>query len=236
VGKVFDSEPGAVVVPNANLKPEYAINWEMGAAFIAAKRLKLDAAVYYTYLTNAMVRRDFTLNGQDSIVYDDEMSRVQAMQNAAHAYVYGIQCGMELKLPAGFSVSSRFNYQKGEEELEDGSYSPLRHAAPWFGTSHLTYSTQRLKIDLNSQYNGEMSFNEMPLSEHEKTYMYALDGNDNIYTPAWQTLNIKAQYKVNQMVLVTAGIDNITDERYKTYSSGIAAPGRNFIASLRVTL
>ncbi len=236
VGKVFDSEPGAVVVPNANLKPEYAINWEMGAAFIAAKRLKLDAAVYYTYLTNAMVRRDFTLNGQDSIVYDNEMSRVQAMQNAAHAYVYGIQCGMELKLPAGFSVSSRFNYQKGEEELADGSYSPLRHAAPWFGTSHLTYSTQRLKIDLNSQYNGEMSFNEMPLSEHEKTYMYALDGNDNIYTPAWQTLNIKAQYKVNQMVLVTAGIDNITDERYKTYSSGIAAPGRNFIASLRVTL
>ncbi|MBI9063836.1 MAG: TonB-dependent receptor [Marinilabiliaceae bacterium] len=236
VGKVFDSEPGAVVVPNPDLEPEYAINWEMGAAFIVAKRLKLDAAVYYTYLTNAMVRRDFSLNGDDTIEYDGETSRVQAMQNAAHAYVYGIQCGMELKLPAGFAVSSRFNYQKGEEEQDDGSYSPLRHAAPWFGTTHLSYTTKRLKIDLNSQYNGKMSYANMPVSEHGKSYMYALDENDNVYSPAWQTLNIKAQYKVNTMLLITAGVDNITDERYKPYSSGIAAPGRNFIASLRVTL
>jgi len=27
IGKVFDSEPGSVVVPNSNLKPEYAFKW-----------------------------------------------------------------------------------------------------------------------------------------------------------------------------------------------------------------
>ena len=30
VGKIFDSEPGSVVVPNANLKPEYAYGGELG--------------------------------------------------------------------------------------------------------------------------------------------------------------------------------------------------------------
>lgn len=42
-------------------------------------------------LSNAMVRRDFLLNGRDSILYSGEKSKVQALQNAAKATVYGIQ-------------------------------------------------------------------------------------------------------------------------------------------------
>ena len=30
IGKVFDSEPGSVVVPNQNLNPEYAYGGELG--------------------------------------------------------------------------------------------------------------------------------------------------------------------------------------------------------------
>ena len=47
--------------------------------------LKLDITGYYTILKNAMVRRDFQINGLDSIMYDGELSQVQAMQNAADA-------------------------------------------------------------------------------------------------------------------------------------------------------
>ncbi|TRX66300.1 TonB-dependent receptor domain-containing protein [Carboxylicivirga sp. M1479] len=236
VGKVFDSEPGAVVVPNPDLKPEYAINAEVGAAVVVVKKWKLDMTAYYTYLTNAMVRRPYSFNDNEFIDYDGELSRVQAVQNAAHAYVYGIQAGVEYKWKNGFSASSRFNYQKGEEEQDNGSYSPLRHAAPWFGTTHLTYEKNKLKVDLNAQYNGEMSFGNMPESEIGKAYLYAKDANGNPYSPAWSTLNIKGQYMVGQYTTLTIGIDNITNERYKTYSSGIAAPGRNVIASIRLSI
>jgi hemoglobin/transferrin/lactoferrin receptor protein len=30
IGKIFESAPGIVVVPNPNLKAEYAINYEVG--------------------------------------------------------------------------------------------------------------------------------------------------------------------------------------------------------------
>jgi len=236
VGKIFDSEPGAVVVPNPDLKPEYALNAEIGTAVVIVKRLKVDMAAYYTYLTNALVRRDFKLDGHDSIIYDSEMSKVQAIQNAAHAYVYGIQAGVEYKWKNGFSASSRFNYQQGEEELDDGSYSPLRHAAPWFGTTHISYQMSKIKVDIYAQYNGELAFEDLPSSEIEKAYLYASDANGNPYSPQWTTLNMKAQYTLNPNTLITAGIDNITDERYKTYSSGIAAAGRNYIISLRFSL
>ncbi len=236
VGKVFDSEPGAVVVPNPDLKPEYAINGELGAAVVVAKKWKFDMAAYYTHLTNAMVRRDYQLDGEEYILYDGELSQVQAIQNAANAYVYGVQLGVEYKWRNGFSASSRFNYQKGEEELEDGSYSPLRHAAPWFGTTHFSYEMKKMKVDLYAHYNGEMAFEDLPESEHGKGYMYASDANGNPYSPGWTTLNLKAQYALTDATIITAGVDNITNECYKTYSSGIAAPGRNFIVSLKVAL
>ncbi len=235
VGKIFDSEPGSVMVPNPDLQAEYAYNIEIGAAKVFGEYLKVDLAVYYTYLQDAMVRRDFTLNGQDSIMYDGEMSQVQAMQNAAFATVYGIQAGLEAKLPAGFGVSAKFNYQKGEEELDDGSKSPLRHAAPFFGIAGLNFSADRLRLDLYCAYSAEVSYEDLPPEEQGKDYMYALDDNGNPYSPSWYTLNFKAMYQITDIFSVSGGVENLTDIRYRPYSSGITAPGRNFILSLKAS-
>jgi hemoglobin/transferrin/lactoferrin receptor protein len=233
VGKIFDSEPGSVVVPNPDLKAEYSYNAEMSITKIFSDFLKIDLTGFYTILDDALVRRDYTLNGQDSILYDGEMSKVQAAQNAAQAYVYGVQAGLELKLLKGFSISSRYNYQQGKEELDDGMITPLRHAAPWYGVSHLTYSAQKLKLDLYTSYSGEVSNANMPISEQKKTHLYAIDNNGKPYSPSWYTLNFKAMYQLIEFMSISAGVENITDQRYRPYSSGLVAPGRNFILSVR---
>jgi hemoglobin/transferrin/lactoferrin receptor protein len=234
MGKVFDSEPGSVVVPNPDLKAEYAYNGEIGAARIFNDRLKIDITGYYTYLRNAMVRRDFTLDGQDSIIYDGTMSKVQAIQNAAVARIFGLQAGLELKLGAGFSLSSDYNYQKGVEELDDGSESPSRHAPPMFGVTRIVYKDNKLDMQVYAAYSGKKSFDEMPVEEIGKDYMYAMDEDGNPWSPAWWTLNFKAMYSLNKMITITAGLENILNKRYRPYSSGIVAPGRNFIISLRM--
>ena len=72
----------------------------------------------------------------------------------------------------------------------------------------------------------------MPQSELEKTYLYAKDDNGDSFSPAWFTLNIKAKYDFNNLLKLTVGIDNITDQQYRPYSSGLVAPGRSFIVSL----
>lgn len=235
IGKVFDSAPGSVVVPNPDLKAEYAYNGEIDIAKVFGDYLKIDLVAYYTYLQDAMVRRDYSLNGLDSIIYKGEMSQVQAIQNAAFATVYGLEAEIEVRIPQGFGFSSRFNYQKGEEELDDGSTSPLRHAAPWFGMTSLTYSADKLKMDLYATYNGEVSFKNLPPEEQGKDYMYAKDANGNPYSPAWYTLNFKVMYQVTDVFSVSGGVENLTDVRYRPYSSGITAPGRNFILSLKAS-
>lgn len=233
IGKIFDSEPGAVVIPNPNLRSEIAYNGDMGIAKIIGNSVKVDVTGYYTLLKDALVRRDFTLNGQDSIIYDGTMSKVQAIQNAASANVYGVQMGIEIKLPLKLTFSSRFNYQQGEEELDDGSKSPSRHAPPWFGNSSITYKSKKLTIQLNTIYSGQKNFKDLPEEEKGKDYIYAIDNNGNPYSPSWYSINLKTLYQFTKVFSSTLAIENITDQRYKTYSSGIVSPGRNFVVSLR---
>lgn len=235
VGKVFDSEPGTVTVPNPDLKAEYAYNVDVSMAKVIADVVKLDLTGYYTVLTNALVRRDYTLNGMDSIMYDGELSQVQAMQNAAVTNVYGIQAGVEVKLPLGFGLSSDFNWQVGREELDNGEISPSRHAAPWFGVSRLTYRYKNLNLQLNAQYSGAVKHENMPEEEKGKTEIYATDSDGDPYSPSWYTINFKASYQFLHHITVSAGVENLTDTRYRPYSSGIVAAGRNFILSVKAS-
>ncbi len=234
IGKIFDSEPGSVVVPNPDLKPEYAYNGELGADLNFSDNIRIALTGYYTYLDNAMVRRDFSLNGVTEIDYQGEPSTVQAIQNASNAYVYGIEAGLEVDLSVALRLTSQFNYTYGREN-EGGEYVPLRHAAPLFGNTHLIWNKRRLKLDLFTEYNGQFDFEDLAPGEQDKPYLYALDKNGNPYSPSWYTLNLTGQYKVNQNWLATIALENITNQRYRTYSSGISAAGRNLIIGLSYT-
>jgi hemoglobin/transferrin/lactoferrin receptor protein len=233
MGKIFESGDGVVLVPNPELESEYAYNAEVGLTQIINDFLKYDIKAFYTFLNNAMVRSNFQLNGEDSIMYLGELSKVKAIQNGAFAKVYGIQAGFDIKFPLGFGFDVRFNYQKGIEEMEDGNTSPLRHAIPMFGSTHLTYSIQRFKLDFYAIYTAEISNADLSSEEKDKPYLYALDGEGNPYSPAWYTLNFKAMYQFNKVFSITTGIENITNERYRPYSSGITAAGRNYMLAAK---
>jgi hemoglobin/transferrin/lactoferrin receptor protein len=230
VGKIFDPVPGVVVVPNPGLEPEYAFNIDLGVSKDFDELLHLDITGFYTWLDNAMVRKDFLFNGEDSIMYKGELCKVQAITNASYARVYGIQINLLANINRWLSVKSVLNLTKGTEK----GGIPLRHAAPVFGSTHLLFTSARLGADLYSAYNGSKKYEDMAPTEIEKPYMYAKDENGNPWSPGWFTLNLKVSYNIMKWGVINAGVENILDYRYRPYSSGIVAPGRNFIVSLRV--
>ncbi|AUC77726.1 TonB-dependent receptor domain-containing protein [Olleya sp. Bg11-27] len=234
-GKVFDSEPGSVVVPNDNLDPEYAYSGELGLKLNFDKVVILDMATYYTYLDNALVRRNGTLNGDTQILYDGELSNVQSIQNASKSWIYGFEVGAQVNFSKSFKLTSQYNVIGGTEET-DGVEVPVRHVVPNFGNTHVVWQKDRVKVDGFVNYNNALSFNKLAPSEAEKDYIYALDQNGDPYSPSWYTLNLRTQYQIGDDVTITAALENITDQRYRTYSSGIAAPGRNLIVSLKYSL
>lgn len=236
IGKVFDSEPGSVVVPNPNLRSERAYSGEVGMFLNFEDVVEFDIATYYTYLDDALVRRDYTLNGQTEIEYDGELSTIQAIQNASRARIHGFEAGLNVNFSSAIHLTSQYNIIGGTEQEMDGNTLPVRHVVPNFGNTHLKWKSDRFKVDLFANYSGELSYQELALSEREKPYLYTLDTDGNPYAPSWYTLNLRTQFNPSDDISITATLENITDQRYRTYSSGIAAAGQNFIVSLSYSL
>ena len=232
IGKIFDSEPGSVVVPNPDLEPEYAYNVELGVQKNFGDKLVLKGATYYTYLVDALVRRDFSFNGNSELLYQGELSNVQAIQNAAKAYVYGFEFGLDAFLSDYWSISSNLTITEGVEEDSEGVDTPARHAAPTFGDFHVVWKNQKLKTDVFLNYNGERTFDNLAVSEISKDFIYAVDSNGNPYSPSWYTLNFRSQYKFGTRLVTSINLENLTNQRYRTYSSGIVAPGTNLVIGI----
>jgi len=237
IGKLFESTPGNVIIPNPDLTPEYAWNFELGMVKTIYQKLKLDLNGFHTLLNNAIVRRTSTLNGQDSIMFDGTLSQVESLQNVAKATVSGVQLGVEYFFTPKFSLQTNANWIKGKEtDEEKDEQVALRHAPPFYGSTALRYKHKKFFAEASWVYNSQIKNEDLAPSEQGKGYMYAVDANGKPYSPGWYTLNVKTSYKLHQNLTLTAGWENITNQRYRPYSSGIVAAGSNFIFSVRAHL
>jgi hemoglobin/transferrin/lactoferrin receptor protein len=193
--------------------------------------LKAEVTGFYTHITNLMVRRDYIFNGQDSIYYDGTLSNVQAIQNASGGWLAGASIDLRADIARQVGFTATLNYTTGKD---DEGYA-IRHVTPLFGSVGLSYAASKVKVEARLDYNGEIAYRNLAPSEREKTYMYATDEAGNPYSPSWYTINLLGYYQVNAFLQVNAGIENILDKRYRPYSSGIVAPGRNFMIALRAS-
>ena len=107
--------------------------------------------------------------------------------------------------------------------------------APTFADAHVIWKNQKWKADFFLNYNGEIPFKDLALSERNKPFIYAQDENGNPFSPSWYTLNFRSQYQISNALKTTLSLENITNQRYRTYSSGIVAPGVNLILGLGYT-
>ncbi|MFQ3575443.1 MAG: TonB-dependent receptor [Cytophagales bacterium] len=232
MGKIFDISATESIVPNQKLKAEYAYNLEINLNKLFSNLIKFEASLFHSWLEHALVRRPTQIDGSDSIIINNSKRKIYSIQNAANATVYGFHVGAEIKLGFGFDLNTKLNYQKGEELMENGFRSPSRHAAPAFGISSLNFKKNKLFFSVYAVYSASVSHQNLNEEEKLKVFIYAKDGNGKSYSPSWVTINFKSTIKIDRFFSVSAGVENLSDLRYRPYSSGIVAPGRNFVISL----
>lgn len=234
VGKLFESVPGNLTVPNPALESEYAWNAELGTVLKLSDKLKIELNVFNTWLNNAITLRPYQFNGQDSVEFNGVKSRVQALQNVSKATVWGVQTSVHYKISRDLFIQSFANWINGKETDDTKNMQvPLRHAPPFYGNTNLRYSRDKLFIEFSAAYNGEVSAADLAPVEQAKTDIYAKDADGKPYSPGWYTLNLKASYQVDPKTSFTVGWENITNQRYRPYSSGIVAAGSNLIFAVR---
>ena len=226
-GKVRAKED-YVTVPNPDLSPEYTYNAEIGINRFIEDYMKIQLVGFYTYLDNAIVRTGYQLNGEDSLYYDGDQYRITANYNAGEAYIYGASMDITANLNKNISLSGSINYTKGHNLSDD---VPLGHIPPLFGRTSLTYRKSRFFLDTYFVYQGwKYTEDFSPFGEDN-------EGEAMEYGfPSWWTANIKVGFGAWKYLDFMLAVENLFDQFYKSYASGISAPGRNFIVTARFSL
>ncbi|MFY0605306.1 MAG: TonB-dependent receptor [Cyclobacteriaceae bacterium] len=225
VGKLFEIDDEIVVVPNPDLKPEFSYNQEVSYQY-RTEYFVLDAVAFHSLLTNAIVRGEYQIDGADTITLDGENKEIRAQINANKARIYGssIKVSTEINKYLGATASITFT-----EGFVLDSKEPLRHIPPTFGRISVIHQARKLKSELYSEFNLTKRSSDIPDSEIiDKSYLYTSTG-----TPSWATINLKSQYTFSEHITMQIGLENILDQHYRPYSSGISAPGRNLILTVR---
>ena len=251
LAKIFESSTAArqVVIPNANIKPEYTYSVELGVVHQLASGIRVEVLAYHTWFRNALVKAPFQLNGADSILYDGVLSQVLANQNRNRARVWGIGTELNWKIHEGLQLTSslhftqgRFQTRPGEksavyERQPNGTYQlvqkqvrtkPLDHIPPVYGRTALDYTRGKWQSSLFALYNGWKRLDQFNADGEDNAQYATPDG-----MPSWVTLNWRMGWQCHPNWLLQVGVENIFDRNYRYFASGFSAPGRNISLSVR---
>ena len=229
LAKVFESAGGVqLVVPNPDCKAEHTWQFDLDVSKRFGQWLELEANAFYTLFRNAVVLDKFTLNGASSVMYNGQLTPVVANQNKAKASLYGFQGGFTLRPAAYFSLYSHITYTHGQYKQEDKSTVPLDHIPPVFGKTGITGQYKFLEGEVYVLYNGKKKLKD-----------YNPYGEDNLQyatpegMPGWQILNISTTLTVRKQFTVQVALENVLDQHYRAFASGISGAGRNLVVKLK---
>lgn len=239
IGRVRE-KAGDVTVPNTNIRPEFAYNAEIGIQkYLNDKRFNVGFNMYYTLL-DQYIQRDFVRdsNGDvEQVLFDGELGNAVTMQNQGTAYVFGYTANYQGKISEAFSTSGFITYTKGRTYDTD---EPLSSIPPLFGQFDVNYSTHNLNLAAIFRFNSRKDISDFNFTEGIDNHLLtpivnpnATNDAEKFYgSPSWMTLGFQSSYSFNDKWKLQGMIQNIFDEHYREFASGISAPGRNFSMAL----
>ncbi len=240
VGRVRE-KAGFVTVPNVHVKPEVAYNAEIGIRkFFNDRRFAIGFNTYYTLLDHYIYRDNFSLNGVSTILYDGEIGNLVANQNRGTAYVFGYTANYQGRITDKFNTSGFITYTKGRTNDTD---EPLSSIPPLFGQFDVNYNDENFQLGASLRFNSKKDISDFNITEgidnHDLTPIVnpnATNDVDKFYgSPSWMTLGLNSSYAFNEHWRVQGMIQNLFDEHYREFASGVSAPGRNFSFALITT-
>ena len=246
IGKIRENN-GVLVVPNPFLLPEYAYNVDLGfSLFSKDKKSQLTLRNYLTLVSRHIVRSNYivfsdtTTPDEETILYDGEALTTVANKNFGNRLVYGSAIDAKLQLSPRLHGIGNLTYT-GSDNNE--RYGPMPSISPLFGSFTIEYDNTKLQLRAQYQFSaakdssnyslgGEDSLEETPLIN--PTALLLTDQYRGM--PTWSDFSLLANYQWNATTKLKAGIENIFDTHYRTFASGVSAPGRSFRIGLQIAL
>lgn len=242
IGKVRENN-GYLLVPNPKLKPEYVYNFDGGVSFDHPSfPLKANLRFYYTNIQDYIgrffhvVSSDLTTESDQSIVFMEEILLTQTNTNLGSASIYGLSLEASLRLTSSLNATGNISFTKADEMVYFG---PLPSILPYHGEFALNYQKDKFSLLLRNRFNSAKKVEDYSLGGEDglEETPFVIDKNGNgvfAGSPRWATFDFISNYDLNQALHITFAIENIFDLHYRSFASGISAPGRSYVIGLSI--
>jgi hemoglobin/transferrin/lactoferrin receptor protein len=228
--KVFESVAGRLIVPNTDLKPEKTYNAELILTQNLGQKGAIQVVPFFTRYYNVLSLAAAQFEGKDTILYAGKKSAIFKTVNLDKANIFGISLSGRYKIFTNITLSGYYTYTKGRVLGANGD-GPLDHIPPTFGKISIAYRNEKLQASFYTLFNGAKKTSDYRLAT-EDNELYSADVKLG-FMPSWYTLNLRASYDIRNNLTVQLGLENILDQHYRVFASGMSAAGRNLSVTLR---
>jgi hemoglobin/transferrin/lactoferrin receptor protein len=170
-----------------------------------------------------------TINGQNQLFFDGQLSQVQHNSNIGLGAIYGVFASVRAEFTRNILLFSSLSWARGRDLTEGAVNRNLDHIPPAFGQTSIKFKHKKMRHEVFFNYQYWKFMSEFSDSSVDRPQFAIPDKG----IPAWATFNYRASYNLHSTLTLQLAVENILDTHYRTFSSGINAPGRNFIVSLR---
>ena len=244
IGKIRENN-GLLVVPNTFLKPEYAYNLDLGIDFRSLNNRNYISLRGFSTIISRHIGRDeyvvfsdITTPDLSTVIYNGEEVTTISNKNLGNRFIHGFSIDGFSQINNNLKFDYGITYTKGDN---NETYGPLPSISPLFGSIAISYSKRGLNLKAVYKFSeakspGEYSFggedglDETPFTINSEGALSYLG------TPKWSDLSIYGSKNISSTVTLRIGLTNVFDTHYRTFASGISAPGRSFQLGLNLKL
>ncbi|MBC6608761.1 TonB-dependent receptor [Hymenobacter sp. BT188] len=227
-GKTFEQNNGTLLLPNPDLRPERVRTAELELSQRIENKLHVALTSFYTQLRDALTVQPYTTpSGATTVEFNGATYATVASTNTGRARIYGLSARAQAEVGGGWSAQGSLTYTQGRDRTRR---VPLDHIPPLYGRAGIGYRRRALTAEASVLFNGRKRPSE-----------FSPSGEDNLEqaTPAgalgWYTGNVRAEYRLTPRWTAQAAVENLLNQSYRQFASGISAPGRNVVLALRFT-
>ncbi len=244
IGKIRENN-GLLVVPNTFLKPEYAYNLDLGIDFRSLNNRNYISLRGFSTIISRHIGRDeyivfsdITTPDLSTVIYNGEEVTTISNKNLGNRFIHGFSIDGFSQINNNLKFDYGITYTEGDN---NETYGPLPSISPLFGSIAISYSKRGLNLKAVYKFSeakspGEYSFggedglDETPFTINSEGALSYLG------TPKWSDLSIYGSKNISSNVTLRMGLTNVFDTHYRTFASGISAPGRSFQLGLNLKL
>lgn len=206
-------------VANTDLEPEHIVSYDVGLAG-QFEALRWEVSAFYSDYEDqitSVFTGDTTEDGR----------LIVTSENIASAELYGAEFFAAWSHDSGLRLDALLNWTWGAES-QGGETAPANRIPPINGRVSVVGPLGAWELESSLLFAGEQS------------RLSARDVADPRMNPegtaSWWVLNLRARRPLGERLLLTLGVDNVLDERYREHGSGIDAPGRGLVIEIAAPL